>query len=31
LGLWDRLTQGLKKTQDAVAGRITQAFVQITG
>src|SRR5690349_20690444 len=29
--MWDRLTQGLKKTQEAVSDRITQAFVQITG
>jgi fused signal recognition particle receptor len=31
LGLWDRLTQGLKKTQESVTGRITQAFEQVVG
>jgi fused signal recognition particle receptor len=31
MGLWDRLTQGLKKTQDQVTGRIEQAFQQVVG
>src|SRR5262249_55318274 len=31
VGLWDRLTAGLKKTQEAVSSRITEAFVQVTG
>jgi fused signal recognition particle receptor len=31
MGLWDRLTQGLKKTQEQVTGRIEQAFQQVVG
>jgi fused signal recognition particle receptor len=31
VGLWDRLSQGLKRTQDSVTGRITQAFVGLVG
>ena len=31
MGLWDRLTQGLKKTQEAVTGRIAQAFQSVAG
>jgi len=31
MGLWDRLTQGLKKTQEQVTGRIQQAFEQVVG
>src|SRR5205814_160872 len=31
VGLWDRLGLGLKRTQEAVQGRITQAFTQIAG
>jgi len=31
LGLWDRLTQGLKKTQEAVTGRLAHAFAGVTG
>jgi fused signal recognition particle receptor len=31
MGLWDRLTQGLKKTQEQVTGRIQQALEQVVG
>jgi fused signal recognition particle receptor len=31
VGLWDRLTAGLKRTQDAVTGGITQAFQNVVG
>jgi len=31
LGLWDRLTQGLKRTQEAITGRIAEAFQSVVG
>jgi len=31
MGLWDRLTSGLKRTQEAVGGRIAQALSSVTG
>jgi fused signal recognition particle receptor len=31
LGLWDRLTQGLKRTQEAVTGRIAEVFQSVVG
>ena len=31
MGIWDRLGQGLKRTQDALAGRIQQAFTNVAG
>src|SRR5512141_1343539 len=31
MGLWDRLTQGLKRTQEAVTGRIAEAFQSVVG
>ncbi len=31
MGLWDRLTSGLKRTQDAVTGRIAEAFQSVVG
>jgi len=31
LGLWDRLTQGLKRTHEAVTGRIAEAFQSVVG
>ena len=31
MGLWDRLTSGLKRTQEALTGRVQQAFEGLTG
>ena len=31
MGLWDRLTQGLKRTHEAVTGRIAEAFQSVVG
>ncbi|MGH7726522.1 MAG: signal recognition particle-docking protein FtsY [Candidatus Eiseniibacteriota bacterium] len=31
MGIWDRLTQGLKRTQGAITGKIVQAFESVTG
>ncbi len=31
MGIWDRLTQGLKRTQEALTGRMAQAFEGVTG
>ena len=31
MGLWDRLTQGLKRTQEAITGRIAEAFQSVVG
>ncbi len=31
MGIWDRLSQGLKRTQGAITGKIVQAFESVTG
>ncbi len=31
MGLWDKLTKGLQRTQEAVTGRITQVFQSVAG